>query len=74
MNAPIEVCEQRDPKGLYVKARSGLIKEFTGISAPYEVPPRPEIEIRTDQLSPMESVNIIVEYLKQDEDDPEAGI
>jgi bifunctional enzyme CysN/CysC len=74
VNAPIEVCEQRDPKGLYVKARSGLIKEFTGISAPYEVPPSPEIEIRTDQLSPMESVNIIVEYLKQEDGDQEVGI
>src|SRR5207302_5481926 len=44
INAPLEICEQRDPKGLYAKARAKEIKEFTGISAPYELPPTPEIE------------------------------
>jgi len=67
VNAPIEVCEQRDPKGLYAKARSGLIKEFTGISAPYEAPLNPEIEIRTDLLSPAESVNTILQRLDERE-------
>ena len=49
VNAPLEVCEQRDPKGLYAKARAKEIKEFTGISAPYEPPAQPELELRTDQ-------------------------
>lgn len=68
VNAPIDVCEQRDPKGLYVKARANEIKEFTGISAPYEAPEKPEIELQTDQLSVAESVNRIIEFLHvQDE-------
>ena len=49
MQAPIEVCEQRDPKGLYKKARAGQIPEFTGISAPYEEPLSPEMVIRTGE-------------------------
>jgi adenylyl-sulfate kinase len=48
VNAPIAVCEQRDPKGLYLKARAGRIREFTGIDSPYEAPLRPDLEIRTD--------------------------
>jgi len=48
VNAPLEVCEKRDPKGLYKMARAGLLKNFTGLDAPYEVPQSPEIEIRTD--------------------------
>jgi adenylylsulfate kinase-like enzyme len=64
VNAPLEICEQRDPKGLYAKARANQIKDFTGISAPYEAPLlRPEIELRTDQLTVAESVARIVEYL-----------
>jgi bifunctional enzyme CysN/CysC len=63
VNAPIEVCEQRDPKGLYVKARANQIKEFTGVSAPYEAPEKPEMELRTDRLSVGESVGKILEYL-----------
>lgn len=63
VNAPLEVCEQRDPKGLYAKARAGDIKEFTGISAPYEPPLHAEIELRTDQLTIAESVARVVEYL-----------
>jgi adenylyl-sulfate kinase len=63
INAPIEICEQRDPKGLYAKARSGEIKDFTGISSPYEPPEKPEIEIRTDELSVAESVGKILDYL-----------
>jgi bifunctional enzyme CysN/CysC len=64
VNAPLEVCEQRDPKGLYAKARANQIKEFTGISAPYEPPVTPEIELRTDQLSVAESVTRILDYLQ----------
>ncbi|HWD18468.1 MAG TPA: adenylyl-sulfate kinase, partial [Verrucomicrobiae bacterium] len=63
VNAPLEVCEQRDPKGLYAKARAHEIKDFTGVSAPYEAPSRPEIELRTDQSSVAESVARIVEFL-----------
>ncbi|KAK0730557.1 Adenylylsulfate kinase-domain-containing protein [Lasiosphaeris hirsuta] len=56
-------AEKRDPKGLYKKARAGEIKDFTGISAPYEAPEAPEITIRTDDLSVEESVKQIVDYL-----------
>jgi sulfate adenylyltransferase len=49
---PLEVCEQRDRKGLYAKARAGIIKEFTGISDPYEVPESPEMLIDTRALAP----------------------
>jgi sulfate adenylyltransferase len=52
VDTPIEVCEQRDRKGLYAKARAGLIKEFTGISDPYEAPQNPEVRIETQELSP----------------------
>jgi bifunctional enzyme CysN/CysC len=65
VNAPLEVCEQRDLKGLYAKARSGQIKEFTGISAPYEPPLKPEIELRTDQLEVAECVAVILERLNE---------
>lgn len=68
INAPLAVCEQRDPKGLYAKARKNEIKEFTGISAPYEVPPNPEIELHTDQLSVPESVARILEYFQLQDD------
>jgi bifunctional enzyme CysN/CysC len=72
VNAPLEVCEQRDPKGLYAKARAGQIKEFTGLTAPYEAPERPEIELRTDKLSVAESVARLLEYLHVAE--PERGV
>ncbi len=63
VNAPLEVCEERDPKGLYAKARANEIKDFTGVSAPYESPEKPELELRTDQMSPSEAVARILEYL-----------
>jgi bifunctional enzyme CysN/CysC len=69
VNAPVEVCEQRDPKGLYARARAGEIKEFTGISAPYEAPLAAEVELRTDQLRIPESVARIAEYLQTLADD-----
>ncbi|KAH8883962.1 adenylylsulfate kinase [Thozetella sp. PMI_491] len=63
VDIPLEEAERRDPKGLYKKARAGEIKDFTGISAPYEAPENPEITVRTDQLSVEESVRKIVDYL-----------
>jgi len=60
VHAPIEICEERDPKGLYKKARAGQIKGFTGIDDPYEEPLNPELVIHTDKVSPQEaSVQII---------------
>ncbi|WP_462211504.1 adenylyl-sulfate kinase [Staphylococcus hominis] len=61
----VEECEKRDPKGLYEKARSGEIKEFTGISAPYKAPKHPEITINTETQSIDESVEHILNYLKE---------
>jgi len=63
VNAPIEVCEQRDPKGLYAKARANQIKEFTGVSAPYEPPEHPEIVVQTDRLTVAEAVRKILAHL-----------
>ena len=63
VNCPVEVCEERDVKGLYAKARSGEIKQFTGISDPYEEPENPEINIRTDQVTPEGAADEIIEYL-----------
>jgi adenylylsulfate kinase len=63
MNATVEICEQRDPKGLYKKARRGEIKGFTGIDDPYEAPAAPEIEIDTGALSPEQGAMRILGYL-----------
>ncbi|KAF4123312.1 adenylylsulfate kinase [Geosmithia morbida] len=63
VDVPLEVAEQRDPKGLYKKARAGEIKEFTGISAPYEAPLNPEITIKTHEKSVEECVVQITEWL-----------
>jgi len=63
IDCPVEICEQRDPKGAYKKARQGIIKEFTGISAPYEAPENPEIHLRTDEMSEEECVQLIISYL-----------
>lgn len=60
---PLEVCESRDRKGLYVKARKGIIPEFTGISDPYEVPEHPELRIDTTNLTPMQAAQEIFLYL-----------
>ena len=51
VDTPLAICEQRDPKGLYEKARQGKIKDFTGINSPYEVPEKPEIAVNTDAQS-----------------------
>lgn len=61
----VEACEDRDPKGLYKKARAGEIKGFTGIDAPYEEPVNPEVTVETDKQSLEESVQVIVEYLRE---------
>ncbi len=63
-NANLEVCEKRDPKGLYKKARAGEIKDFTGISSPYEVPEHPEIIVETGTQTVEESVAQVIDYLK----------
>jgi len=73
-NAPLEVCEARDPKGLYAKARAHQIKDFTGISAPYEAPERAELELATDTLTVAESVARIIEYLQAQDDQSEVSI
>jgi bifunctional enzyme CysN/CysC len=63
LNVPLEVCEQRDTKGLYAKARAGEIRDFTGVSAPYEPPANPELELSTGQLTVEECVARIINYL-----------
>ena len=65
VKASLAVCEERDPKGLYKKARAGIIPEFTGISAPYEEPLNPELVIETDKLSVEESAQTIIDYLTE---------
>ena len=65
VDCPVEVCEQRDVKGLYKKARAGEIKEFTGISAPYEAPEQAELTINTAGQSVEESAKQIVAYLER---------
>ncbi len=63
INAPLEICEQRDVKGLYQKARRGEIKGFTGIDSPYEAPENPALEIKSNELSVEESVEKIFDFL-----------
>lgn len=65
VNAPLEVCEQRDVKGLYKKARAGIIKNFTGIDDPYEPPLNPEVECRTDLETLEESVSKVLAKLRE---------
>jgi len=57
---PLEVCEKRDRKGLYAKARAGLIKEFTGIDDPYEVPENAELSINTLDMNPDEAAHAVI--------------
>ena len=65
LDVPVEVCERRDPKGLYKKAREGQITNFTGVSAPYEVPIEPEVVLNTDALSVEECVGRVVDELQR---------
>ena len=66
VNTPLEVCEQRDRKGLYAKARAGIIKEFTGISDPYEEPEDADIVIDTTELVPEQAVQRILLHLERE--------
>jgi adenylylsulfate kinase len=67
VKASVEACEERDVKGLYAKARSGEIKEFTGVSDPYEPPKEPEIVCETERETPEESARKILEFLEEHE-------
>ena len=64
IDTPLEVCESRDPKGLYQKARTGEIPNFTGISSPYEAPANPEIRLKTNEMSVEEAASKVLSYLK----------
>ena len=64
VDCPVEVCMQRDVKGLYARARRGEIEQFTGVSDPYEAPPHPEVVVHTDREAPAESLQGIVAYLE----------
>lgn len=63
VDTPLEVCEQRDVKGLYAKARRGEIKNFTGISSPFEVPENPDVVVKTHEQTLEESINILLEAI-----------
>ena len=63
VDTPLEVCEQRDVKGLYAKARAGELPNFTGISSPYETPVNPEIRIDTTDMSAEDAADSIIDYL-----------
>lgn len=65
VDTPLEICEHRDPKGLYKKARKGEISNFTGIDSPYEAPNTPEIHIKNDKISIDEAVEQVISYLKE---------
>ena len=66
VDTPIEVCEERDAKGLYAKARRGEITGFTGVDDPYEEPPNPEITLDTVKFTPEQNARKIVEYLENE--------
>jgi adenylylsulfate kinase len=63
VSAPLEICENRDVKGLYAKARKGEIPEFTGISSPFDIPPDPDLVIKTDLMSVEESVQCALDFV-----------
>jgi adenylylsulfate kinase len=65
VNTPIETCEQRDPKGLYKKARAGQLKGFTGIDDPYEPPLQPELTLDATNTSPQEATVLLLQYLEK---------
>lgn len=65
VDVPLAVAEERDPKGLYKKARAGIIPSFTGISAPYEVPENPEVHLHTEKETPEESAVIVIKKLEE---------
>jgi len=65
VNTPIATCEQRDPKGLYKKARAGQLKNFTGIDDPYEEPLRPELTLDATSTSPQDATILLLKYLEK---------
>jgi adenylylsulfate kinase len=65
VDCPVEVCAERDVKGLYKKAYAGEIKEFTGVSDPYEPPAAPELTLRTNEEEPQESARKVIERLEE---------
>lgn len=65
IDSSLEVCEKRDPKGIYAKARRGEIKNFTGIDSPYQAPTKPDIHILNDNITSDEAANQIIEFLKK---------
>ena len=65
VSTPLEVCEQRDPKGLYAKARAGLITGFTGIDDAYEVPLQPDLELPAHELLPIEATAKVLQLLER---------
>jgi len=67
VKAPLETCEDRDPKGLYKKARSGEIPNFTGVSAPYENPENPEVVVETHESKIDDCAEQIIKYLEDNE-------
>lgn len=64
VNCPVDVCEKRDIKGLYAKARKGIIPDFTGVSAPYEVPSNPDVEVNTSLETIEESLDKIIKFVE----------
>ncbi len=74
VDTPLEVAEQRDPKGLYARARRGELPKFTGIDSPYEPPEAPEVRIDTTSLSPHQGASLVIDYLEASfSDRPVAG-
>ena len=65
VSTPINTCEQRDPKGLYKKARAGQLKNFTGVDDPYEAPLKPELTLDATSTSPQEATVLLLEYLEK---------
>ena len=65
VDTPLEICEARDPKGLYKKARAGEISNFTGLDAPYEAPKNPEVHLETENLSVDEAAGLVIRYLEE---------
>jgi len=65
VDTPLSICEERDVKGLYAKARAGLIPNFTGISSPYEMPKNPEIRIDTTKVSVEEAADQIIDFISK---------
>lgn len=65
IDTPIELCEQRDPKGLYKKARAGKIKNFTGIDSPYEIPKNPDLHIHTKNVNVEDCVKKVITFVKE---------